>query len=310
MDNIKIAVLLPCYNEEGAIGRTVKDFKKSLPSAEIYVYDNNSSDNTFSEAIEAGAIVRREPRQGKGEVVRRMFSDIEADIYLMCDGDSTYDASISPLLIDKLIEKHLDMVVGIRSRTNDAYPLGHIIGNKSFSKLINIFFNSSLSDIFSGYRVLSRRFVKTIPVLSDGFQIETELTVHALHHKFPILEVPTNYQERPNGTTSKLRTFKDGFKILNFVLFLIRDIRPLFFFSILSLLLSVLSLFLGIPIVIEFMESGLVNRVPTAILSSSIGVIAITCLFSGLILDNVRRGRVENILLHYKSELNRSYDEN
>ncbi|QXO16843.1 MULTISPECIES: glycosyltransferase family 2 protein [Vibrio] len=310
MDNLKIAVLLPCYNEEGAIGRTVKDFKKSLPSAEIYVYDNNSSDNTISEALEAGAIVRREPRQGKGEVVRRMFSDIEADIYLMCDGDSTYDASISPLLIDKLIEEHLDMVVGIRSRTNDAYPLGHIIGNKSFSRIVNIFFNASLLDIFSGYRVFSRRFVKTIPVLSDGFQIETELTVHALHHKFPIQEVPTTYQERPNGTRSKLRTFKDGFKILNFVLFLIRDIRPLFFFSMLSVLLSVLSLFLGIPVVIEFLESGLVNKVPTAILSSSIGIIAIICLFTGLILDNVRRGRVESILLYYKSVLDRSYYEN
>lgn len=305
MDNIKIAVLLPCYNEEGAIGRTVKDFKKSLPSAEIYVYDNNSSDNTFSEALEAGAIVRREPRQGKGEVVRRMFSDIEADIYLMCDGDSTYDASISPLLIDKLIEEHLDMVVGIRSRTNDAYPLGHIIGNKSFSKIVNIFFNASLLDIFSGYRVFSRRFVKTIPVLSDGFQIETELTVHALHHKFPMLEVPTNYQERPFGTKSKLRTIKDGFKILTFVFFLLRDIRPLFFFSTLFSFLCTLSLYFGIPIIMEFIKTGLVDRFPTAVLSSSLGVISTLCLFTGLILDNVRRGRMENILTLYKSTPNK-----
>lgn len=301
MKNIKIAVLLPCYNEEGAIGKTVRDFRKSLPAANIYVYDNNSSDNTYMEAQEAGAIVRKEPRQGKGEVVRRMFSDIEADIYLMCDGDSTYDASMSPLLVNKLIDERLDMVVGIRSRTNDAYPLGHIIGNKAFSRVINVFFNASLIDIFSGYRVFSRRFVKTIPVLSDGFQIETELTVHALHHKFPISEVPTKYKERFNGTSSKLRTFKDGFKILNFVLFLIRDVRPLFFFSILSTFLAMLSLYLGIPVVIDFMETGLVKRIPTAILSSSIGVISIMFLFTGIILDNVRMGRKENILTAYKS---------
>ncbi|GAB1041560.1 glycosyltransferase family 2 protein [Vibrio fluvialis] len=301
MDNLNIAILLPCFNEEGAIGTTVKQFQEYLPDAKVYVYDNNSSDNTIEEASKAGAIVRTEKRQGKGEVVRRMFSDIDADIYIMCDGDSTYDPSISPYLLNRLVDEDLDMVVGCRSTNNEAYPIGHILGNKIFSNLINFFFNASLSDIFSGYRVMRKRFVKSIPVLSDGFQIETELTVHALNHKFPILEVPTTYKQRPQGTTSKLRTFHDGFKILSFIIFLIRDIKPLLFFSASSLILSMISLFFGIPVIIDFINTGLVERMPTAILSSSIGVISITCLFTGLILDNVSRGRMEKIILSYKS---------
>lgn len=295
----KIAILLPCYNEAGAIGATVKSFKAAVPDALIYVYDNNSTDSTVEEALKNGAIVRHEPRQGKGEVVRRMFCDIEADIYVMADGDNTYDAQSTPNLIKELIDKNLDMVIGARSMQKEAYPRGHVLGNKSFSKLINTFFKSNLDDVFSGFRVMSKRFVKTIPVLSDGFQIETELTVHALHHKFPIQEIPTNYQNRPLGTASKLKTFSDGFKILRFIFFLIRDIKPLLFFSCSALLLTIISLMLGIPVIIDFIHTGLVERLPTAVLASSLQVIAIIFLFCGIILDNVSRGRMESKILTY-----------
>ncbi len=295
-----IAVLLPCYNEEGAIGDTIRQFRSVLPDSDIYVYDNNSTDGTVNEALEAGANVKFEYRQGKGEVVRRMFSDIDADIYIMADGDNTYDADAAPNLIQQLIGNDLDMVIGSRSIAKASYPSGHILGNKAFSALINQFFDASLTDVFSGYRVMSKRFVKTIPVSSDGFQIETELTVHALQQKIPIKEVPTQYIARPEGTASKLRTFSDGFKILSFIIFLIRDIKPLLFFTSISLLLGLLCLLLGIPVVNEFSETGLVPRFPTAILASSIGVLSITCLFTGLILDNVSRSRVEHKALIYK----------
>lgn len=298
---MKIAILLPCYNEEGAIAETVLGFKKQFPNSDIYVYDNNSTDNTVKEAIDSGAIVRHESRQGKGEVVRTMFNDVEADVYIMADGDNTYDATAALILVDELINNNLDMVIGRRSKDKSAYPAGHVLGNKGFSLLINYFFKSGLKDVFSGYRVMSRRFVKTIPVLSDGFQIETELTVHALHHKLPIKEIDTDYRERPEGTTSKLRTFKDGFKILSFILFLIRDVRPLFFFGWLSFILANASLLLGLPVIADFIDTGLVERFPTAILSSSLGVISILSLFSGLILDNVSRGRLENNIILYKA---------
>ncbi len=298
---LNIAVLLPCLNEEGAIGNTVSAFKQELPEAKIYVYDNNSTDNTLNEAKTAGAIVRQELRPGKGEVVRRMFSDIDADVYVMADGDETYDTSCIQTLINTLVSSHLDMVIGTRSTPTKAYPKGHILGNKAFSALINKFFDAKLTDVFSGYRVMSRRFVKTIPIISDGFQIETELTVHALHHKLPILEIPTNYQSRPEGTKSKLRTYSDGIKILSFIIYLIRDIKPLLFFSFLSFLFIVASMILGIPVIIDFIHTGLVERVPTAILASSIGIISIISLFTGLILDNVTKGRMNLVLLNYKN---------
>ncbi len=299
INKLNIAVLLPCLNEEGAIGNTVAAFRKELPEAKIYVYDNNSTDNTINEAKAAGAIVRQELRPGKGEVVRRMFSDIDADVYVMADGDETYDTSYISTLIDALISNHLAMVIGTRTTPAQAYPTGHILGNKAFSNLINKFFNATLTDVFSGYRVMSRRFVKTIPIISDGFQIETELTVHALHHKFPILEIPTTYKPRTNGTKSKLRTFSDGFKILGFIFFLIRDVKPLLFFSSFSLMLALVSLFLGLPVISEFLATGLVPRLPTAVLASSIGLISITSFFSGLILDNVSRGRVDIKIISY-----------
>ncbi|WP_135384149.1 glycosyltransferase family 2 protein [Vibrio tasmaniensis] len=297
MNSIKVAVLLPCFNEAGAIGKTVMSFKQALPDASIYVYDNNSTDNTVNEALQAGAIVRHEPRQGKGEVVRRMFSDIDADIYVMADGDDTYDASICPALIEQLDNEKLDMIIGSRERASMAYPKGHILGNKLFSSLINLAFNAQLSDVFSGYRIMSHRFVKTVPIFSDGFQIETELTVHALHHNMPIKEVSTQYQSRPEGTASKLNTFSDGLKILNFIFFLLRDVKPMFFFGVLSMLLCFISLVLGIPVIIDFIDTGLVERVPTAILSSSIALIAVMSFFCGLILDNVSRGRREMRIL-------------
>ncbi|GAD78588.1 glycosyltransferase family 2 protein [Vibrio ezurae] len=299
MNNLDIAVLLPCHNEAGAIGDTIEAFKNALPTATIYVYDNNSTDTTVEEAKTAGAIVRFEPRQGKGEVVRRMFADIEADIYIMADGDNTYDATIAPELVETLIQEQLDMIVGTRSKKKDSYPIGHILGNTFFSKLINNAFSSNLTDVFSGYRVMTRRFVKSVPVFSDGFQVETELTVHSLQHKLPIKEVPTKYISRPEGTKSKLSTFSDGFKILNFIFFLLRNVRPMLFFFALSSLFMLASLGLGIPVVYEFIETGLVKRFPTAILASSLGVISVLLSFTGLILDNVRQSRLEINRLHY-----------
>ncbi|MFA0660682.1 glycosyltransferase family 2 protein [Vibrio splendidus] len=297
MKNQTIAVLLPCYNEAGAVGKTVTSFQQALPNSTIYVYDNNSTDNTIEEAMQAGAIVRHESRQGKGEVVRRMFSDVEADVYVMADGDDTYDASVCPVLIEQLNNEKLDMIIGSRERSSGAYPKGHILGNKMFSSLINLAFNAQLNDVFSGYRIMSHRFVKTAPIFSDGFQIETELTVHALHHNMSIKEVSTQYQSRPEGTSSKLNTLSDGFKILNFILFLLRDVKPMFFFGVLSILLGLISLSLGIPVIVEFVDTGLVARLPTAVLSSSIALIAVMSFFCGLILDNVSRGRREMRIL-------------
>jgi glycosyltransferase involved in cell wall biosynthesis len=299
LSQLNIAILLPCHNEQGAIGDTIQQFRQALPESHIYVYDNNSTDNTVAEALEAGAMVKSESRQGKGEVIRRMFADIDADIYVMADGDNTYDAAAAPALITLLLAKDLDMVTGARSTAQHAYPAGHILGNKIFSNLINHFFKAQLRDVFSGYRVMSRRFVKTVPVFSDGFQIETELTVHALHHKFPLQEIDTLYHPRPSGTASKLRTFSDGWKILTFIVFLIRDVQPLFFFTISALVLAAISLLLGIPVIAEFSQTGLVPRFPTAILASSVAVLSAILLLTGIILDNVRRGRRENIVLYY-----------
>ncbi|GAD90769.1 putative glycosyltransferase [Vibrio halioticoli NBRC 102217] len=305
MNNLQIAVLLPCHNEAGAIGDTVTAFKNAIPTATIYVYDNNSTDATVEEAKAAGAIVRFERRQGKGEVVRRMFADVDADIYIMADGDNTYDASVAPELIKTLIDEQLDMIVGTRSKKKESYPIGHILGNTFFSKLINNAFSSNLTDVFSGYRIMTHRFVKSVPVFSDGFQIETELTVHSLQHKLPIKEIATKYISRPEGTKSKLSTFGDGFKILNFIFFLLRNVRPMLFFFSLSLIFMLASLGLGIPVVYEFIETGLVKRFPTAILASSLGVISVLLSFTGLILDNVRQARLEVNRLHYLS-LNKS----
>ncbi|MCG9787138.1 glycosyltransferase family 2 protein [Vibrio mediterranei] len=299
MTSQHVAVLIPCFNEQGAIGQTIDEFRIALPDAQIIVYDNNSNDETVTEAKQHGALVFHEPRQGKGEVVRRMLADIEADIYIMIDGDNTYDATIAPTLVNTLVTEKLDMVIGTRSYVESSFPQGHILGNRVFSSLINTFFNAELTDVFTGYRVMSRRFVKSMPLVSLGFEIETEITVHALQTRVALKEIPTEYRARPEGTTSKLRTFSDGFKILGFIFFLLRDVKPLLFFSLLSFVSVVISLSLGIPVILEFLEIGLVPRFPTAILASAFALIAVICLVVGIVLDNVSRGRLEAKQLRY-----------
>ncbi|WP_424405684.1 glycosyltransferase family 2 protein [Pasteurella sp. PK-2025] len=297
--NKTIAVLIPCYNEEHAIEETIKAFNASLPTAKIYVYDNNSTDNTFAVAQKLPCEVRREVRQGKGAVVRRMFSDIDADIYILVDGDSTYDASIAPDLVEQLLSENLDMVVGARSRDLEAYPRGHIWGNRIFSNIVSVFFDSPIKDVFSGYRVMTRRFVKSFPIKSEGFEIETEMTVHALQLCLPLKEIETNYFMRKENSKSKLNTYRDGFKILRFIFFLIREQKPLLFFMCLSLLCILFSLGFGGMVLLEYFETGFVSKVPTAILASGVGILGILFFVTALILDSISNGRKEIKRLHY-----------
>jgi glycosyltransferase involved in cell wall biosynthesis len=298
----RIAVLLPCYNEEAAIGATVRGFRAALPSAAIYVYDNNSSDRTRETAAEAGAVVRSERQQGKGHVVRRMFADVDADIYIMADGDLTYDAESAPAMVDTLVAEQLDMVVGTRRHEGkDAYRGGHVLGNRLFNGLLSGLFGRTFSDIFSGYRVFSRRFVKSFPVLSSGFEIETEMSVHALELRMPVGEVETAYAARPEGSESKLSTFSDGTRILKTIVMLYRIERPVLFYGSIGALLLAAAVVLSIPLVITYLHTGLVPRVPTAILVTGMTVIAVLCFFTGLILDTVTRGRREVRRLAYLS---------
>ncbi|MDN3274080.1 glycosyltransferase family 2 protein [Frankia sp. RB7] len=300
---LRIAVLVPCYNEEAAVATVVADFRKALPAAEIYVYDNNSRDRTAAVAREAGAIVRSERRQGKGHVVRRMFADVEADIYLLVDGDATYDAPSAPRMIDKLLDEHLDMVVGFRiDQSQAAYRLGHRTGNRMLTGFLSSTFGHAFKDILSGYRVFSRRFVKSFPVLSDGFEIETELAVYALELSLPVAEVETPYYARPEGSFSKLNTWRDGFRILGTMLKLYRSERPLRFFTVIGILLALAAIILAIPIVVTFIETGLVPRLPTAVLSMGLTIVAILSVSSGLVLDTVTRGRREMKMLAYLSQ--------
>ncbi|MBR0711907.1 glycosyltransferase family 2 protein [Bradyrhizobium liaoningense] len=300
---LRIAVLVPCYNEEAAVACVAAGFRAALPSAEIYVYDNNSRDRTTAVAREAGAIVRSERRQGKGHVVRRMFADVEADIYVLVDGDATYDAPSAPRMIDKLLDEHLDMVVGLRiDQSQAAYRLGHRTGNRMLTGFLAWTFGRDFQDILSGYRVFSRRFVKSFPVLSDGFEIETELAVYALELSLPVAEVETPYYARPEGSFSKLNTWRDGFRILGTMLKLYRAEKPLRFFSAIAILLAAVSIVLAIPIVITFIETGLVPRFPTAILSMGLMIMAMLSLSSGLVLDTVTRGRQEMKMLAYLSQ--------
>ncbi|SPP97491.1 glycosyltransferase family 2 protein [Bradyrhizobium vignae] len=300
---LRIAVLVPCYNEEAAVATVVADFRKALPSAEIYVYDNNSRDRTAAVAREAGAIVRSERRQGKGHVVRRMFADIEADVYVLVDGDATYDAPSAPRMIDRLLDDHLDMVVGLRvDQVQAAYRLGHRTGNRMLTGFLSSTFGYAFKDILSGYRVFSRRFVKSFPVLSDGFEIETELAVYALELSLPVAEVETPYYARPEGSFSKLNTWRDGFRILGTMLKLYRSERPLRFFTVIGILLALASIILAIPIVITFIETGLVPRLPTAVLSMGLMIMALLSASSGLVLDTVTRGRREMKMLAYLSQ--------
>jgi glycosyltransferase involved in cell wall biosynthesis len=295
-------VLLPCYNEEAAIGATVAGFKAALPGAIIYVYDNNSSDRTREEAHAAGAVVRTEKQQGKGNVVRRMFADIDADVYVMADGDLTYDPAAAPAMVSMLLSEQLDMVVGTRRHeAKDAYRGGHVLGNKLFTGILSGLFGRSFSDIFSGYRVFSRRFVKSFPVLSEGFEIETEISVHALELRMPVSEVETTYGARLEGSHSKLSTYGDGWRILKTIVNLYRVERPVLFYGSIGALLVAAAVILSIPLAQTYLRTGLVPRFPTAILVTGMVIIAVLCLFAGLILNTVTRGRREVRRLAYLS---------
>ena len=298
----RVAVLLPCYNEEAAIAATVAGFKKALPGATVYVYDNNSSDKTREVAAKAGAVVRTERQQGKGHVVRRMFADVDADIYLMADGDLTYDPRAAPAMVDLLLAEQLDMIVGTRKHEEkQAYRGGHVLGNKLFTGILSGLFGRSFTDIFSGYRVFSRRFVKSFPVLSSGFEIETEISVHALELRMPVGEVETAYAARPEGSESKLSTYRDGWRILKTILVLYRVERPTLFYGAIGAFFLGLAFVLAIPLVVTYLNTGLVPRFPTAILVTGMTVIAVLCFFAGLILDTVTRGRREVRRLAYLS---------
>jgi glycosyltransferase involved in cell wall biosynthesis len=300
---LRIAVLVPCFNEEAAVGIVIADFRKALPAAEIYIYDNNSSDRTVAVARAAGAQVRSERRQGKGHVVRRMFADIDADIYVLVDGDATYDAASAPRMIAALIDEHLDMVVGFRvDQVEAAYRPGHRLGNKMLTGFLSDVFGKAFSDILSGFRVFSRRFVKSFPVLSDGFEIETELSVHALELSLPVAEIETPYYARPAGSFSKLNTWRDGFRILATILRLYRSEKPLRFFSAIGGFLALASIGLAIPIIVTYLEQGLVPRLPTAVLSMGLMIVAVLSVSSGLVLDTVTRGRREIKLLAYLAQ--------
>lgn len=295
-----VAVLLPCYNEGLTIRKTTEDFKSVLPNAVVYVYDNGSTDNTANEARAAGAVVRKEEWPGKGNVVRRMFSDIEADIYLMADGDGTYDFQVAPQMVQKLVGEHLDMVVGIRQGVYaNAHRAGHGFGNRIFNGLYRRLFGRMFNDIFSGYRVFSRRFVKSFPAVSSGFEIETEMSVHASQLRMPIAELPTRYCARTEGSTSKLRTVRDGLRILLTLLILYKEIQPLRFFGGLAVALSLTAVALSVPILLTYLETGLVPRFPTAILSTGLALMSGIFLTCGLILDSVARGRLEQKRMWY-----------
>ncbi|MFM8499534.1 MAG: glycosyltransferase family 2 protein [Chakrabartia sp.] len=296
----RVAILLPCYNEAAAIGQTIADFRAALPGATIYVYDNNSSDGTAEIARAAGAVVRTERMQGKGHVVRRMFADVDADIYVMADGDATYEAAAAPGLIALLRDEQLDMVVGARkSEVEAAYRRGHRLGNKLLTGMLAWLFGRTFTDILSGYRVFSRRFVKSFPVLSEGFEIETEISVHALELRMPVAERVTAYAARPEGSESKLNTYRDGWRILMMILTLFRIEKPLAFFGLIGGALAVLSIGLSIPLFLTYYETGLVPRFPTAILATGIMLLAFLNGFCGLILDTVVRGRREMRRLAY-----------
>ncbi|MBE6447824.1 MAG: glycosyltransferase [Alphaproteobacteria bacterium] len=300
MKKNKIAVVIPCYNEGLAIGGVVEEFRQVLPDAEVYVYDNNSQDDTFVRAKEAGAIVRKEPLQGKGNVVRRMFADIDADIYIMSDGDKTYDIAKAPLLIKTLVENNLDMVTGVRKEVDlAAYRVGHRWGNIMLTKLVQWFFKHHLTDMLSGFRAFSRRFVKTFPAASKGFEIETELTVHALSSRLPTAEVETDYFARPIGSESKLSTIKDGIRILMMIVNLVKDERPMLFFSAISAMFFAASLFLGMPVIIHYFQTGTVPWLPRSILAMGLMICFGLCLLVGFILDSQRKTRHENRRMHY-----------
>lgn len=300
-ESLRIAVLVPCYNEALTVATVIADFRKALPNASIHVYDNNSSDDTAAIAAANGAHVSRVNYQGKGHVVRRLFADVEADIYLLVDGDATYDAASAPAMIQHLFASGADTVVGVRQaiESHAAYRLGHALGNRMLTGFLGLLFGRPCKDILSGYRIFSRRFVKSFPVLSAGFEIETELTVHALELRLPVAEYDTPYGERPEGSESKLNTIRDGIRIVVTMVKLFSAERPLIFYSLLGALLLATGLLLAIPVIVTYAQTGLVPRFPTAILSTGLTVLAALSFAAGLILDTVTRGRRELKMLHY-----------
>lgn len=301
----RIAVLLPCYNEEKTIGDVVAGFREALPESKIYVYDNNSTDETVARAVAAGAIVGAETMQGKGNVIRRMFSDIDADVYVMADGDGTYHAPAAPEMVEELTAGRLDMVVGTRlgsaEDTHSVFRSGHLAGNRTLSGFVGWLFERRFTDILSGYRVMSRRFVKSFPAIASGFEIETELTIHALELRMPVAEVEVPYYSRPEGSDSKLRTWRDGTRILVVILFLYKEIKPFRFFGVLFLACTLISVILAYPLVVTFLETGLVPRFPTAILATGTMLFGVVLLACGMILDTVSRGRRESKRMQYLS---------
>ncbi len=298
-----MAVILPCYNEASSIDSVVSDFRRELPAARVYVIDNNSSDGTAAQAMAAGAIVISERQRGKGNAVRRAFSEIEADIYVIADGDGTYDTSRARSMVDKLLAEHLDMVVGVRRAVQaGAYRTGHRWGNRLFNQIVHMLFGDRFSDIFSGYRVFSRRFVKSFPALSTGFEIETEMSVHAIHLRLPTAEVETDYSERSNGSVSKLKTYRDGFRILLTVLMLLKAMRPLALFGALAVLFLAMAVALGVPILWHFMQTGTVPRIPTAIGVVGLTVIGAISLITGIILDSIMLAETAYKRLFYLSQ--------
>lgn len=299
-DKYDVAVLVPCYNEEQTIGDVVKRFRETLPHALIYVFDNNSSDMTALRARSAGAIVIREPRQGKGNVIRRMFADIDADIYLMADGDGTYAPEDAPQLINTLVTERCDMVVGTRRNvTEDAGRTGHAFGNRIFNGLYQRLFGRDFTDIFSGYRAFTRRFVKSFPAVSGGFEIETEMSVHASQLKLPVTEITLDYGRRPEGSSSKLSTYRDGAKILWMFAMLMKETQPLRFFGAFAAIFAVAGAVLMTPVLIEYMATGLVPRMPTWMLSLALMLLSMLMGVAGLILDSVARGRAETKRILY-----------
>ncbi|HJU40618.1 MAG TPA: glycosyltransferase family 2 protein [Tahibacter sp.] len=299
----RVAVLVPCYNEAIAIGAVVAAFRAALPDAQVYVFDNNSRDATAEVAANAGAIVRRVELQGKGHVVRRMFADVDADAYVMVDGDDTYDAASAPRLVAMLLERHLDMVVGVREPVHaDVHRPGHAFGNRMLTGFLSRLFGRNCSDILTGYRVFSRRFAKSFPVLSSGFEIETELTVHALELKMAVGETGTPFKERPEGSHSKLSTVRDGVRIVSTMVRLFAAERPLAFYAAIAVLLALVSVALAVPLFVTYAQTGLVPRFPTAILSTGLMLLAALSLFAGLILDTVTRGRRETKMLAYLAQ--------
>jgi glycosyltransferase involved in cell wall biosynthesis len=297
---VQIAVLIPCRDEEATIAKVVRDFSASLPQATVHVFDNNSTDRTSEVAAAAGADVRHELRQGKGHVVRRMFADIDADVYVLVDGDDTYDATAAPGMIALLLRDRLDLVNGARSSTSEAaFRPGHRFGNALLSRMVQLIFGPYFADMLSGYKVLSRRFVKTFPALSDGFELETELTVHALDLRMPSAETVLPYRERPAGSQSKLHTIRDGLRILTVIGKLIKHERPLLFFGVLGAFIGILSLGLGIPIIVEYFETKMVPRLPTAVLSASLALLAAQLFVLGILLESVTRVSREMKRLSY-----------